>query len=100
MKKILVVATAMIAGLAVGLSHAEEEGGKGKGKGKGKGDPAARAEMMIKKLDTDGNGTISKDEFAAGPMAAKMKEKGGDGAIDKIFKARDKDGDGELSKEE
>ena len=99
MKKILVLATALVAGLTVGTAQAEEDG-KGKGKDKGKGDPAARAEMMIKKLDKDDSGTLSKEEFAAGPMAAKMKEKGGDGAIDKIFAARDKDGDGELSKEE
>lgn len=94
MNKFLVLAT-LVAGLAVGL-HAEEKG-KGKGDGKG-GDPAKRAEAMIKQLDKDGNGTISKEEFAAGPMAAKAKEKGGD--VDKIFAGRDKNSDGQLDKAE
>lgn len=93
MKKILTMAIVAVVGLAVGISQAEE---KGKGKGKGEGDPAKRAEAMIKKLDKDANGTLSKEEFAAGPTAAKMKEKGGDGAIDKVFAARDKNSDGQL----
>ena len=77
MKKILVVAVTVIAGLAVGLAGAEDEK-KGKPeKGKGKGDPAQRAEMMLKKLDTDKSGTISKEEFAAGPMAERLKGKEG-----------------------
>lgn len=95
MNKFLVLAT-LVAGLAVGL-QAEEGKGKGKGEGKG-GDPAKRAEAMIKQLDKDGNGTLSKEEFAAGPMAAKAKEKGGD--IDKIFAGRDKNSDGQLDKAE
>lgn len=98
MKKILVVAVTVIAGLAVGLAGAEDEK-KGKPeKGKGKGDPAQRAEMMLKKLDTDKSGTISKEEFAAGPMAERLKGK--EGALDKIFAMRDKNGDGELDKKE
>lgn len=96
MNKILVVGTAIVTGLSFGLSHAEDEGGKGKGKGKG--DPAKRAEMMLKKLDTDESGTLSKEEFAAGPIGEKMKGK--EGALDKIFAARDKNNDGELDKDE
>ena len=99
MKKFLVLTTALVAGLAVGLSHAEDDKGKGKGKGKA-ADPAARADAMIKSLDKDANGTISKEEFAAGPMAAKAKEKGGDGMIDKIFAGRDTNSDGQLDKAE
>lgn len=95
MKKILVIGTAIVTGLSFGLSHAEEGD---KGKGKGKGDPGKRAEMMLKKLDTDENGTLSKEEFAAGPIGEKMKDK--EGAIDKIFAARDKNNDGELDKDE
>ncbi len=101
MKKILLVATALVAGMTFGLEAADDEkkgrpeGGKGKG-----GDPAKRVEMMLEKLDTDKSGTISKAEFEAGPFAGKMKEKGGADAIDKMFAARDKDGDGELSKKE
>lgn len=97
MKKFLVVATTVVAGLAVGLSQAEEEKGKGKGKG---GDPVKRAEAMIKQLDKDGNGTISKEEFAASPMAGKAKEKGGDGAVDRVFASIDANKDGQLDKDE
>jgi Ca2+-binding EF-hand superfamily protein len=97
MKKILIVGTAIVAGLSFGLSHAADEAGKGKGKGKG-GDPSERADAMIKKLDKDGNGTLSKEEFAAGPMGEKMKDK--EGALDKMFAARDKNKDGELDKSE
>jgi hypothetical protein len=99
MKKFLVLTTALVAGLAVGLSHADDDKGKGKGKGKA-ADPAARADAMIKSLDKDANGTLSKEEFAAGPMAAKAKEKGGDGMIDKIFAGRDTNKDGQLDKAE
>jgi hypothetical protein len=99
MKKLLVVATAMVAGLAVGIAQAEDEKGKGKGKGKG-GDPAKRAEMMIKKLDKDGNGTLSKEEFAASPMAKKAQEAGKGDAVDKMFAGRDKNSDGQLDKAE
>lgn len=97
MNKFLVLATTLVAGFAVGLSQAEEGKGKGKGDGKG-GDPAKRAEAMIKQLDKDGNGTISKEEFVAGPMAAKAKEKGGD--PEKMFAGRDTNKDGQLDKAE
>lgn len=97
MKRFLVAATTVVAGLTVGLVQADE--GKEKGKGKG-GDPAKRAEAMIKRLDTDGNGTISKEEFAAGPMAAKAKERGDEGAIDRIFASRDTNSDGQLDQAE
>ncbi len=96
MKTILIVATTFAAGLTLGFSQAEE---KGKDKGKG-GDPVKRAEGMIKNLDKDGDGMISKEEFAANPNAAKMKEKGGEGAIDKAFAARDTNKDGQLDKAE
>lgn len=99
MKKnnLLVVATALVAGLSLGIASADDKKPEGKGKGKG-GDPAKRAEMMIKKLDKDGNGTISKEEFAAGPMAERLKER--EGALDKMFAARDTNSDGELDKKE
>ena len=95
MKKFLVMATTLVAGLAVGLAQAEE--GKEKGKGKG-GDPAKRAEATIKQLDKDGNGTISQEEYLAGPMATKAKADGKDPA--KGFAARDTNKDGELDKAE
>lgn len=89
MKKFLVVATTLVAGLAIGLVQAEE--GKEKGKG---GTPEERAAAMIKNLDKDKNGTLSKEEFLAGPMVAKAKEKGGD--PEKMFAGRDKNKDGQL----
>ena len=100
MKKFLVVATTLVVGLAVSLSKAEEakkpkpEGGD---KGKG-GTPAERADAMIKALDKDKNGTISKAEFEAGPMAAKAKADGKD--VGKRFTGMDKNKDGELDKAE
>lgn len=97
MKNLLVVATAMVAGLSLGIAHADDDK-KPEGKGKGKGDPAKRVAMMLKKLDKDASGTISKAEFAAGPMAERLKDK--EGALDKVFAARDKNGDGELDKKE
>lgn len=95
MKKFLVMATTLVAGFSIGVAHAEE--GKGKGKG---GDPVKRAEGMIKSLDKDGNGTLSKEEFASSPYAAKMKEKNGEGSVDKAFAARDTNKDGQLDKAE
>ncbi|MBP82500.1 MAG: hypothetical protein CMO61_01470 [Verrucomicrobiales bacterium] len=98
MKKILLVATALVAGMTLGL-EAQDGDKKSKG-GRGKGDPAKRVEMMLEKLDTDKNGSISKAEFAASPMAGKVKGKGGENSIDKLFAARDKNSDGELTKKE
>lgn len=91
MKKFLVVVTALVAGLAIGLVQAEE--GKEKGKGKG-GTPEERAAAMIKNLDTDKNGTLSKEEFLAGPVATKAKADGKD--PEKMFAGRDKNKDGQL----
>jgi hypothetical protein len=95
MKKILIYSITLLAGLSIGLVQAEDEKGKGKGKG---GDPAERAAKMIKALDKDDNGTVSKKEFAAGPIAERMKGK--EGALDKMFAARDTNKDGELDKKE
>ena len=55
-------------------------------------------EGMIKALDKDKNGTISKAEFEAGPMAAKAKADGKD--VGKRFDGMDKNKDGELDKAE
>ncbi len=98
MKKFLVVTSALVAGLTVGLAQAEEDKGKGK-KGRG-GDPVKRAEAMIKNLDKDGNGTLSKEEFAAGPFVVKMKERRGEDAVERLFAARDTNKDGQLDKAE
>lgn len=70
MKKFLVLTTALVAGLAVGLSHADDDKGKGKGKGKA-ADPAARADAMIKSLNKDADGTISKKSLPQAPWPPK-----------------------------
>ncbi|MDZ4288058.1 MAG: hypothetical protein U0984_08870 [Prosthecobacter sp.] len=62
-----------------------------KGKGEGKRDP----EAMFKRLDSNNDGSISKDEWNAAPFA----KKDADGAA-KRFTAKDKDSDGKLTKEE
>jgi hypothetical protein len=87
-------AAALTLGVAQDGKAKRPEGGKG---GKG-GDPAQRAEMMIKRLDKDGDGKLSKEEFAAGPMAERFKDE--PERLDRVFGALDKDGDGKLSKEE
>ncbi len=53
---------------------------------------------MLKKLDTDGSGGISKEEFAAAPKGDKAKGK--EGMLDKMFEMRDTNKDGELDKAE
>ena len=58
---------------------------------KPKRDPAE----VFKKLDTNGDGKISLDEFLAGPAGKKDPEK-----AKEAFKKKDKDGDGFLTLEE
>jgi hypothetical protein len=58
---------------------------------KPKRDPAE----VFKKLDTNGDGKISLEEFLAGPAGKKDPEK-----AKEIFKKKDKDGDGFLTLEE
>ncbi|MEM7697122.1 MAG: EF-hand domain-containing protein [Verrucomicrobiota bacterium] len=99
MKKFLTVMAAMAFALSVGFVGAQEKGKGGGEKGKGKMDPAKRAEMFLEAADTDGSGTLSKEEVAASRIGEKMQERGED-AIDKFFDMKDKDGDGELSKKE
>jgi len=98
---LLTLSLTLIAGLAVAGPDGGKPGKDGKpGHDHKAMDPAKRAEMMMKKLDTDSDGKISKAEFAAGPMGKRMTEKRGDEAIDKFFGRVDKDGDGNLTEEE
>jgi Ca2+-binding EF-hand superfamily protein len=68
---------------------------------KAKGD---KVEAMFKKLDTDGDGSLSKDEFAKitelhkKSDAAKGKGKGKH--VDQLFSKLDADGDGKLTLDE
>ena len=61
--------------------------------GKKKGPPSP--EQMMKTLDKDGNGSISKEEFLASPGAKKDAAK-----AEERFGKMDKNKDGSLSKEE
>ena len=90
---ILTLSLVLVAGLAVAAEGDKPAKGKG-----GAPDPAKRAEMMLKNLDKDSNGSISKEEFAAGPMAKRAN--GDQEKIDKAFARIDKDGDGSITKEE
>ncbi len=62
------IQTLGILALAASLSYAEEAAPKG---GKGKGGP----EAMFKKLDADGSGSISLEEFKASPRGQKAPDK-------------------------
>ncbi|MFH1022834.1 MAG: EF-hand domain-containing protein [Planctomycetota bacterium] len=68
----------------------------------GQADPSAMRqrmqEAMFKQLDADGNGSISKDEFAA--MKEKMPPVTSASADGDIFTQADSDGDGALSRTE
>lgn len=60
-----------------------------------KGKPKMNPEEMIKKLDTDKDGKVSKAEFMASPNAKKDEAK-----ATERFGKMDKDSDGFLTKEE
>jgi hypothetical protein len=99
MKKIITI----LAALAVTLSFANAADGEKKdGARKGRERPAGERkggekggrnpEDRFKKLDTNGDGSISADEFKASPMAQKDSAK-----ADEMFKKKDTDNDGKLS---
>lgn len=92
---VLTLSLVLVAGLAVAAEG--DKPGK-KPEAGGAPDPAKRAEMMMKNLDKDSDGKISKTEFAAGPMAKRAN--GDQAAIDKAFGRIDKDSDGSITKEE
>jgi len=97
--KLLAAAAALIASFSLGI--AQEDGKKSKRPEGGKAtsvDPAQRAEMMIQRHDKDGDGKLSKAEFAASPMAERFKDQ--PERVDRMFAALDTDKDGKLSKEE
>ncbi|MEY5009654.1 MAG: hypothetical protein RLZZ253_793 [Verrucomicrobiota bacterium] len=64
-------------------------------KPKGEGKPKANPEEMFKKLDTNNDGSLSLDEYKAGPAGKKDPAK-----AEESFKKHDKNGDGKLSLEE
>ena len=86
----------IVAGLVVGLNVRAE-------------DAAPKKESRFEKMDTDGNGSISKEEYKVvhERRLAKMKEKMGDKydparapEMDKAFGRLDADKNGEITKEE
>jgi hypothetical protein len=65
---------------------------------KAKGD---KVEMLFKKLDTDGDGTLSKEEFAKiAELRKKADGKAKGKGVDKLFQKLDADGDGKISLDE
>ncbi len=68
---------------------------KPKKAGAGGDKPHMTAEEIFKKLDANGDGSLSKEEFMAGPKAKADPAKG-----EEHFKALDKDGDGKVTLEE
>lgn len=60
-----------------------------------KGKPKASMEERFKMLDKDANGSVSKDEWMAGPLGKKDATKAGE-----MFGRLDKDANGSISKEE
>ena len=92
---ILTIAIAMMTTLAFAAEGDKKPEGKGKG-----GDPAARAEGMLKQMDTDKDGKVSKEEFGKSKLAERAKEKGGDEGVGKMFDRLDENKDGSLTKDE
>ena len=90
--KIILTLGALLLSATVALAA---EGDKPK-KPPGEGDrPRLNPEEMFKKLDSNNDGSISKEEYLASPRAKENAER-----AEKSFAARDKDKDGKLSKEE
>ena len=97
--------TSILAALALGTTLATAADEKPAAPAAGDAKPAAPAAAdakpkrdpaeVFKKLDTNGDGKISLDEFKAGPQGKKDPAK-----AEEIFKKKDKDGDGSLSLEE
>lgn len=89
--------------LGSSLTAFADDDGKGKGKGKkGFGDP----EAMFKKLDANGDGKLTKEEFAKfrdnlpEKIKEKAKAKGAGGFGDKLFDLMDENKDGTVSLDE
>lgn len=80
--------------LASSLTFAEE-GQKGPRKPGGPGKHRPNPEVIFEKLDADGSGSVTIEEFKSGPRAKENPEKAGE-----IFKKIDKDANGEVSLEE
>jgi Ca2+-binding EF-hand superfamily protein len=90
MKPIVTLLTVL--GLASFSFGAEGDAKKPEGE---KGKPKANPEEAFKKMDKDSNGSVSKEEFMASPMAKKDAAK-----AEAAFGKKDKDANGSLSLDE
>jgi hypothetical protein len=84
-KKVFAGVAFVIATSLAGIAHAEQGAGDFGGDG-----PRAGAGKFIRQMDTNGDGNVTKAEFAAGSAAR----------ADAIFKKLDADGNGQVSKAE
>lgn len=95
--------TSIFAALALGTTLATAADEKPAAPAAGDAKPAAGAEAkpkrdpaeVFKKLDANGDGKVSLEEFKAGPAGKKDPAK-----AEEIFKKKDKDNDGSLTLEE
>lgn len=88
--KLIMTLTALF--VSASLATAADEPKKGEGKGDGK---RPNPEEIFKRLDSNSDGSVSKDEYMAGPRAKQDPAKGAEN-----FTKLDKDKDGKLTKEE
>jgi hypothetical protein len=94
--KIILTLGALLLSASLALAAEGDKPGKpGKPPGEGGDRPRPNPEEMFKKADTNGDGSISKEEFLATPRAKENAER-----AEKMFTAKDKDKDGKLTKEE
>jgi hypothetical protein len=91
--KVILTLAALFVSASLALS-ADEPKKPGEGKG-GKDGKRPNPEEFFKKLDTNADGSLSKDEYLANPRAKQDPAKGAEN-----FTKMDKDSDGKLTKEE
>jgi hypothetical protein len=87
--------TAMTAATLALVSANAEDRPPGPPPGGGAGGPRPNPEEVFKKLDANGDGSVSLEEFKAGPRAPKEADK-----AQEVFSKIDKDGSGGISLEE
>lgn len=92
MKTYLHIIGAMAIASSLTMAEDAPKGPKKHGK---EGKERPNPEVIFKKLDADGNGSVNLEEFKASARAKENPEK-----AEEIFKKIDKDGNGELSLEE
>src|SRR5688572_4576666 len=96
MKILITTLTAIALSASVSLAEDKPPGGGGPGGPGGEGKrQRPNPEEMFKRLDSNGDGSISADEFKASPRGQKNPER-----ADEAFKRMDKDADGKVTTEE